>query len=162
MEVYVNELTLDLEAVEHFPSGFNSLAIPILCDVGKEAEVKRGSFGPFEKGRPTFSLAAPMALQILGINCNLVPVATYKQKTEWSVFRCTMRVGGPHSLHSRRKMASRTSKGIRNTGRRELWAVFLIESHGRSPLIAICLRIEQPTRLLVLVKRVKEKHTPMG
>ena len=61
VEIYIDEATLDFEALEHFPSRFNSLVIPILCDIGKEARMERGSFGTVEEGRPTFDLAVPMA-----------------------------------------------------------------------------------------------------
>lgn len=60
-----------------FPGDVDTLVIPVLCDVGKKkAEAKRGSFGSVEKGWPTFSFAVPIAPHVLGVDRNLVPVAT--------------------------------------------------------------------------------------
>jgi hypothetical protein len=60
MEIHVGETILDLDTLKHFPGRFGSLVIPILCDIGKEVEMERGSFGTVEEGRPTFSFAVPM------------------------------------------------------------------------------------------------------
>ena len=92
VEVHVNEPTLG-----YFPSGVDYLVIPVLRDIGK-AEVKRGSFGTFEKGRPTFSLAVPIAPQILGIDDNLVSVVAYKLKTKKSGFCGAVRARSPGGL----------------------------------------------------------------
>lgn len=78
VEIYVNKATLDPVALEHFPDRFGSLFGPAMWDIGKGAEVEGGRFGTVEEGRPTFELAVPVAPQVLGIDDDLVPVATYK------------------------------------------------------------------------------------
>jgi hypothetical protein len=102
VEVYVNEPALDLGALENFPSEFDCHVIPVLCDVRK-ALAKRGPFRTFGKGRPTLSLAVPIAPQVLGIDGNPVPAATYKQTTERSGCCGAMRARSPHGLQKSEK-----------------------------------------------------------
>lgn len=90
----VNEPTLDIET--HFPSGIDCLFILVLWDVGK-TEVKIGSFGTFEKGRPTFSPAVLMALA-LGIDDSIVPVAIYRRITEGSGSCGVIKARSPDNL----------------------------------------------------------------
>lgn len=60
--------------------------------------MKGGSLGTDEKCRPTFGLAIPIAPQVLGIDCDLVPAAAHEQKIERSGLCGTMRAGGSDGL----------------------------------------------------------------
>ena len=158
MEIYADEATLDLETLKHFSGDFDSLVIPVLCGIGKEVKVERGPFGAVEEGRPTFSLAIPMAPQVLGIDSDLVPVATHKQKAKRSGFCSAMRAGGSYGLQKSKEDGSEHFRG--NSEYRKTGIVSNLFDYVLQVLFNGKLPVNKATgRLPVLVRRIKGERT---
>lgn len=113
VKIHVDEPALDLETLEHLRCHFSGLVIPAPCGVGvgREAEVERGLFGAVKEGRPTVSLAIPVAPQALGIDCDLIPAATHEQKIERFRFRGAMRAGGSDDLQEAKEDSFENFRG---------------------------------------------------
>jgi len=157
VEIYVDEATLDFVTLEHFPGRFGSLCAPVVCDVGKEAEVERGRFGMVEEGRPTFGFAVPIAPQVLGVDGDLVPVATYKQEGERSRFCSTTRAGYPHGLQKSEEDGFEHFRGDLEYGETRV-VDGLVNHIPRVPFNGGLPANEAGAWLLVLVRRIKQMN----
>jgi hypothetical protein len=96
----------------------------------------------------------------LGIDSDLVPVATYEQETERSGFCGTMGTCGPDGLQKSKEDGFEHFRG--NSEYRKMRVVSgLLDYVPQIPFNGDLSANEVTTRLLVLVRPIRQKHTAM-